>query len=60
MPENTITVPLAAIEPQDVADAFAYTPAIQADDIDTGGAIADNTNRGFTGCSWPSPNASSS
>ncbi|WP_186779068.1 hypothetical protein [Streptomyces salinarius] len=43
MPENTITVPLAPMEPDDVAGAFAYTRALQADDIDTACAVADDT-----------------
>ncbi|MFK0120816.1 hypothetical protein [Streptomyces sp. NPDC090994] len=43
MPENTITVPLAPMEPDDVADAFAYIRALQADDIDTACAVADDT-----------------
>ncbi|MEU0659407.1 hypothetical protein [Streptomyces lavendulocolor] len=32
MPENTITAPLAPMEPQDITDAFAYIRAWQADD----------------------------
>ncbi|MEU1921016.1 hypothetical protein AB0H23_35330 [Streptomyces albogriseolus] len=43
MPENTVTAPLAPMEPQDVADAFACIRALQADDIDTPGAVADDT-----------------
>ncbi|GGX47474.1 hypothetical protein [Streptomyces chryseus] len=43
MPENTVTAPLAPMEPQDVADAFAYIRALQADDIDTACAVADDT-----------------
>ncbi|MFE0737396.1 hypothetical protein [Streptomyces sp. NPDC058855] len=43
MPENTVTVPLAPMEPEDVADAFAYIRAIHAADIDTACAIADDT-----------------
>ncbi|WP_329028085.1 hypothetical protein [Streptomyces sp. NBC_00690] len=43
MPENTVTAPLAPMEPQDVADAFAYIRALQADDIDTACAVADAT-----------------
>ncbi|MGI5360020.1 hypothetical protein ACQI4E_32645 [Streptomyces sp. CA-252508] len=35
MPENTVTVPLAPMEPDDVAAAFAYIPAIHTDDTDT-------------------------
>ncbi|WP_411575220.1 hypothetical protein [Streptomyces fradiae] len=41
MPE-TITMPLAPMEPNDVADAFAYIQAIHAADIDTAGAVADD------------------
>ncbi|MEU7282503.1 hypothetical protein AB0A69_27565 [Streptomyces sp. NPDC045431] len=41
MPENTITAPLAPMEPEDVADAFAYIRAMQADDIDTACAVID-------------------
>ncbi|WP_240509399.1 hypothetical protein [Streptomyces agglomeratus] len=40
---NTVTTPLAPMEPEDVADAFAYIRAMQADDIDTACAIADDT-----------------
>ncbi|MDL5206689.1 hypothetical protein [Streptomyces sp. ALI-76-A] len=43
MPENTVTVPLAPMEPEDVASAFAYIRAWQAGDIDTAGAVADDT-----------------
>ncbi|MFD4543518.1 hypothetical protein [Streptomyces bauhiniae] len=43
MPENTITTPLAPMELDDVADAFAYIRAWQADDIDTACAVADVT-----------------
>ncbi|AIS02544.1 hypothetical protein [Streptomyces glaucescens] len=43
MPENTVTTPLAPMEPEDVADAFAYIRAIHAADIDTACAIADDT-----------------
>ncbi|BAC75364.1 hypothetical protein AQJ43_36320 [Streptomyces avermitilis] len=43
MPENTVTAPLAPMEPEDVADAFAYIRALQADDIDTACAVADGT-----------------
>ncbi|MFK4024673.1 hypothetical protein [Streptomyces sp. SM1] len=43
MPENTVTVPLAPMEPEDVAAAFAYIRAIHAADIDTACAIADDT-----------------
>ncbi|CAL9672924.1 hypothetical protein [Streptomyces sp. enrichment culture] len=42
MPE-TITMPLAPMEPNDVADAFAYIRARLVGDIDTASAIADNT-----------------
>ncbi|WP_217246142.1 hypothetical protein [Streptomyces sp. AC602_WCS936] len=42
MPE-TITMPLAPMEPNDVADAFAYIRARLVGDIDTAGAIADDT-----------------
>jgi hypothetical protein len=41
MPENTITAPLTPMEPQDIADAFAYIRAMQADDIDTACAVID-------------------
>ncbi|MFI2031931.1 hypothetical protein [Streptomyces buecherae] len=43
MPENTVTAPLAPMEPNDVADAFAYIRAILAGDINTACAIADDT-----------------
>ncbi|MEU1519949.1 hypothetical protein ABZ490_48905 [Streptomyces sp. NPDC005811] len=43
MPENTVTTPLAPMEPEDVAAAFAYIRALEADDIDTAGAVANNT-----------------
>lgn len=43
MPENTITAPLAPMEPEDVADAFAYIRALQTGDIDTAGAVANDT-----------------
>nr|WP_168723245.1 hypothetical protein [Streptomyces sp. SAT1]ANO42841.1 hypothetical protein A8713_036995 [Streptomyces sp. SAT1] len=43
MPENTVTTPLAPMEPEDVVDAFAYIQALQARDIDTAGAVADET-----------------
>ncbi|GGU10848.1 hypothetical protein [Streptomyces lateritius] len=43
MPENTVTTPLAPMELDDVAAAFAYIRAMQADDIDTACAIADDT-----------------
>ncbi|MFB8413621.1 hypothetical protein [Streptomyces albidoflavus] len=42
MPENTVTTPLAPMEPEDVFDAFAYIQAIHADDIDTAGAASDD------------------
>ncbi|WP_030705596.1 MULTISPECIES: hypothetical protein [unclassified Streptomyces] len=41
MPENTVTMPLAPMEPQDVATAFAYIRAMQAGDIDTACAVID-------------------
>ncbi|MDV9187625.1 hypothetical protein R6L23_05205 [Streptomyces sp. SR27] len=41
MPENTITTPLAPMEPDDVAAAFAYIRAIHAGDIDTACMVAD-------------------
>jgi len=43
MPENTVTAPLAPMEPDDVAATFAYIRALQADDIDTACAVADDT-----------------
>ncbi|MFI8365202.1 hypothetical protein ACIGD1_34245 [Streptomyces sp. NPDC085612] len=43
MPENTVTTPLAPMELDDVAAAFAYIQALHADDIDTACAIADDT-----------------
>ncbi|WP_435192090.1 hypothetical protein [Streptomyces sp. bgisy126] len=43
MPKNTVTAPLAPMEPDDVAAAFAYIRAMQADDIDTACAVADDT-----------------
>ncbi|MFJ8650648.1 hypothetical protein ACIRNI_31645 [Streptomyces sp. NPDC093546] len=43
MPENTVTAPLAPMEPQDVAATFAYIRALQADDMDTACAVADYT-----------------
>ncbi|MEU0163161.1 hypothetical protein ABZ154_31270 [Streptomyces sp. NPDC006261] len=43
MPENTVTAPLAPMELEDVAAAFAYIRALQADDIDTARAVADDT-----------------
>ncbi|MFJ6493550.1 hypothetical protein [Streptomyces californicus] len=41
MPENTVTMPLAPMEPQDVATAFAYIRAMQVGDIDTACAVID-------------------
>ncbi|MGA5558943.1 hypothetical protein [Streptomyces lavendulocolor] len=43
MPENTVTAPLTPMEPEDIADAFAYIRAWQAGDIDTACAVADDT-----------------
>lgn len=43
MPENTVTTQLAPMEPEDIAAAFAYIQALQADDIDTACAVADDT-----------------
>ncbi|MEU9191291.1 hypothetical protein AB0D14_43800 [Streptomyces sp. NPDC048484] len=43
MPENTVTVPLAPMQPDDVADAFAYLRALQAGDMNTACAVADDT-----------------
>lgn len=43
MPENTVTAPLAPMEPEDVTSAFAYIRAMQAHDIDTASAIANDT-----------------
>ncbi|MFE3074357.1 hypothetical protein ACFXGN_32420, partial [Streptomyces sp. NPDC059247] len=43
MPENTVTTPLAPMDPQDVADAFSYIRALQADDIDTACAVIEET-----------------
>ncbi|MFE7618177.1 hypothetical protein [Streptomyces sp. NPDC057496] len=43
MPENTVTAQLAPMEPEDVAAAFAYIRALQADDIDTACAVANAT-----------------
>ncbi|MGW2892311.1 hypothetical protein ACWDDN_44855 [Streptomyces griseoruber] len=40
MPENTVTASLAPMEPGDVAAAFAYIRALQANDIDAAGAVA--------------------
>ncbi|MGJ5899238.1 hypothetical protein ACSCBZ_45975 [Streptomyces niveiscabiei] len=47
MPENTVTAPLAPMEPEDVADAFAYIRALQADGIDAAGVVADDTDQEF-------------
>jgi len=43
MPENTVTTPLAPMEPDDIAGAFAYIQAIHAADIDTACTVADDT-----------------
>ncbi|MFF8387316.1 hypothetical protein ACF053_27250 [Streptomyces kanasensis] len=43
MPENTVTTPLAPMEPDDIAAAFAYIRALQADDIGTACVVADYT-----------------
>ncbi|CAL9327300.1 hypothetical protein [Streptomyces sp. SudanB182_2057] len=43
MTENTVTTPLAPMELDDVADAFAYIRALQAGDIDTACAVANDT-----------------
>ncbi|MDX2916000.1 hypothetical protein [Streptomyces griseiscabiei] len=43
MPENTVTAPLAPMEPEDVSAAFAYIRALQADDMDAACAVADYT-----------------
>jgi hypothetical protein len=43
MPENTVTMSLAPMEPEDVVDAFANIQALQAGDIDTACAVADAT-----------------
>ncbi|MDJ0466020.1 hypothetical protein [Streptomyces sp. H27-C3] len=43
MPENTVTTPLAPMKLEDVTDAFAYIRALQAGDIDTACAVADDT-----------------
>ncbi|MFD9601816.1 hypothetical protein [Streptomyces sp. NPDC059970] len=40
MPENTVTAPLAPMEPQDIADAFR---AMQAGGIDTACAVIEDT-----------------
>ncbi|TWD17389.1 hypothetical protein FB570_1112 [Streptomyces sp. T12] len=42
MPENTVTIPLAPMEPEHIAGAFAYIRAWQTTDIDTAGAVADD------------------
>ncbi|MEU2119540.1 hypothetical protein ABZ567_28745 [Streptomyces sp. NPDC016459] len=41
MPENTVTAPLAPMEPDDIAAAFAYIRALQADDIEAACAVVD-------------------
>ncbi|WFB88328.1 MULTISPECIES: hypothetical protein [Streptomyces] len=43
MPENTVTAPLAPMEPEDVAAAFAYLRARLVGDHDTACAVADDT-----------------
>ncbi|MFI6523082.1 hypothetical protein [Streptomyces uncialis] len=43
MPENTATMPLAPMEPDDIADAFACIRALQADNIDTACTVANTT-----------------
>lgn len=43
MPENTVTAPLTPMESEDIAAAFAYIRALQADDINTACAVADYT-----------------
>ncbi|MFD5098311.1 hypothetical protein [Streptomyces albidochromogenes] len=43
MLENTVTAPLAPMEPEAVADAFAYIRALQAHDIDTACAVIEET-----------------
>ncbi|MFD9396167.1 hypothetical protein ACFWBB_37140 [Streptomyces sp. NPDC060000] len=43
MPKNTVTAPLAPMKPDDVATAFAYIRSMQAGDIDTAGAVANDT-----------------
>lgn len=45
MPENTVTTPLAPMELDDVAGAFSYIRALQAGDIDTARAVADDTGQ---------------
>ncbi|CAL9627921.1 hypothetical protein [Streptomyces sp. enrichment culture] len=47
MTENTVTTPLAPMELDDVADAFAYIRALQAGDIDTACAVANDTGPGL-------------
>ncbi|WP_369198739.1 hypothetical protein [Streptomyces djakartensis] len=42
MPESTVTAWLAQMEPDDAA-ALAYIRAMQANDIDTAGAVANDT-----------------
>ncbi|MFE2943434.1 hypothetical protein ACFXKG_30925 [Streptomyces sp. NPDC059255] len=44
MLENTVTAPLAPMEPEDVVDAFAYIRALEADDIDTACAVAEDND----------------
>ncbi|MEV1049035.1 hypothetical protein [Streptomyces sp. NPDC049916] len=41
MPKNTVTASLAPMASEDIADAFAYIRAMQADDIDTAGTVID-------------------
>ncbi|MGW1281357.1 hypothetical protein ACWD4V_30960 [Streptomyces tsukubensis] len=41
MPENTVTTPLAPMQPEDVTASFAYIRAMQAGDIDTARRTAD-------------------
>lgn len=43
MPENIVPTPLAPMERHDVANAIAYIRAMQARDIDTACAVADDT-----------------
>ncbi|MEU1298030.1 hypothetical protein ABZ439_37190 [Streptomyces sp. NPDC005840] len=47
MPENTVTAPLAPMEPKDVADTFAYIRALHAGDIDAASMVADDTDLEF-------------
>ncbi|MFF5861050.1 hypothetical protein ACFY8B_36580 [Streptomyces sp. NPDC012751] len=44
MPENTVTAPLAPMDPDDVAAAFAYIRALQAGDIDPACVVAHGTS----------------